>query len=104
MVSTSRMLGALGVLVLSTGSSLAQPALVDWTCTAWRTVELTMLNPFGRECSQWTLRQPASLAQVPPPPLVVQRAQAAEATKEKAKPSKEPREEPKQKQKGGHAR
>jgi hypothetical protein len=98
------MLGALGILLLATDAPLAQPALIDWSCTAWRSVELTMLNPFGRECTQWTLRQPANFNQIPPPPIAVQRAQPNEAAADKAKPNKEEKPKQKQKPKSGHSR
>lgn len=85
--TTARALGALAIFLFAHGASTAQPAEVDWACTGWRQVMPTMLNPFGRECSQWTLMSQVKLGQIPPPPISVAPAQPAAAEAPKPKPA-----------------
>jgi hypothetical protein len=50
----ARAFGALVVILLAHSVANAQPAPIDSNCTQWRAVNQTALNPFGRECTQWT--------------------------------------------------
>jgi hypothetical protein len=63
----ARALGALVVVLLAHAVANAQPAPVDWTCTQWRTVNQTALNPFGRECTQWARSTQAGEAKAKKP-------------------------------------
>lgn len=94
----ARALGALAIFLFMHGTGSAQPAQVDWACTGWRQVVPTMLNPFGRECSQWTLMSQVKLGQIPPPPMGVAPAQPAAGEVRKPKPAAA------QKEKNRHSR
>lgn len=96
-LAIARLLGVIGFLIVQIGILRAQPAFRDWTCTGWRQVVPTMLNPFGRECAQWTKTSAVSLSQVPPPPVAKQGT-------EQGPQSKDEKPRAAQQKKSGHAR
>ena len=65
----ARAVPLLVVLALPGDAGFAQPASAEWNCTGWRHVQPTMLNPFGRDCVQWSLGTPADLSKMSPPPF-----------------------------------